>query len=281
MRFVPREEGFRSYLTFMNRLYSAGLLDPNSFTQDLDQIAAKGEEDRLGAFTAAGPFLAVGTERNEDFVQLTPLTSPESPDPVWPKTANVVRGTFAISQSNPDPAATIRWVDYFYSEAGALLLTNGVEGTDYERTPAGGLQRTYPEDVNPEEHRAGTITPDSGSALPLNRVPVVAITDIGVEETNPQNYYIGQQTKMKLEPIAEPVLPLLYFTPEEQQEVDFLLLDIETFVQEAEAGFVTGQRPLSDWDAYAATLEQIGAARLVELQQAAYDRYVEAGKAAE
>lgn len=281
VRFVPREEGFRSYLTFMNRLYSEGLLDPDSYTQDFDQIAAKGEANRLGAFTAAGPFLAVGTERNEDFIQLTPLTSPESPEPVWPQTSNVLRGTFAITSSNPNPEATMRWVDTFYGQEGALLLVHGVEGEDWERTPTGGLQRLYPEDVNPEEYRAGEITPDAGTQLPLNREPVVAISDIGVEETNPQNYYIGQQTQEKLEPHAQPVFPLVYFTPEEQQEVDFLLLDIESFVQEAEAGFVTGQRPLSEWDNYVATLEQIGAGRLVELHQAAYDRYLEADEAAE
>lgn len=280
VRFVPAEPEFRSYLEYMNRLYSEGLLDPDAYTQDFQQIAAKGDADRLGAFTAAGPFLVVGSERNEEFRQLMPLTSEVSPEPIWPESSNVLRGTFAITRDNPNPEATMRWVDYLYGEAGALLMVHGIEGEDWEYTAQGGLQRLYPEDVNPEEYRAGQLTPDAGTQLPLNRQPVFDISQVGVEETNPQNYYISQQTSEMLAPYAVPTFPLLYFTNEEQQELDFFLLDLENYVQQAEAGFVTGQRPLSEWENYLATVQQIGLERVLELYQAAYDRYLSAGEEA-
>ena len=140
----------------------------------------------------AGPFLYVGTERNNDFPQLPPLTSEVNGQQIWPRDSNIVRGTFAITSANEHPEATMRWVDYFYSPEGALLQVYGVEGENWTRTEAGGLERVTPEGTNPEEHRAGTITPDAGSQLPQYRPYVEAVTQVGVEQTNPQNFFIGQ-----------------------------------------------------------------------------------------
>jgi putative aldouronate transport system substrate-binding protein len=217
VRFIPSEPEFFEYLSFMNRLYREGLLDPDSYTQDFLQLVAKGDADRLGAFATAGPFLVVGTERNEAFAQLSPLVTEVGLEPRWPVMSNILRGTFAITARNPDPVATLRWVDYFYSEAGALLLVNGVEGRDWEATAAGGIRRLYPEDVNPEVYRATTLTPDVGTQLPHNREPVYARASRDWAETNPQNFYIAEQTRLKLEPHATPTFPLLYFTDAEQQ----------------------------------------------------------------
>lgn len=276
VRFVPGVPEFRDYLSFMNRLYREGLLDPDAYIQDPLQLVAKGDAGRLGAFATAGPFLVVGTERNEAFVQLTPLVTEAGLEPRWPVTSNILRGTFAITARNPNPAATLRWVDFFYSEAGALLLINGVEGEDWELTPAGGLRRLYPEGVNPEEYRAAYLTPDAGTQLPHNREPVFARSSRDWAETNPLNFYIAEQTRLKLEPYAAPTFPLLYFTDAEQQELNFLLLDLESYVAQNEAAFVTGQRPLTEWDDYLRTLERIGLARVLELHQSAYERYLEA-----
>jgi len=280
VRFVPAEPAFFDYLSFMSRLYREGLLDPDAYTQDFLQVVVKGEADRLGAFTAPGPFLVVGTARNEAFIQLTPLTSEANPEPRWPVMPNILRGTFAITSANPAPEATLRWVDLFYSEAGALLLVHGVEGEDWERTPAGGVRRLYPEEVNPEVYRAAQITSDAGSQLPHDRRPVFELSKVDLAETNPENFYIGEQTWKTLEPYGVPTFPPLYFTPEEQQELNFLLLDLETYTQGAEAAFVTGQRPLSEWEDYLATLGRIGLGRVLELHQAAYDRYLAAGERA-
>lgn len=278
VRFVPAEPAFYEYLAFVHRLYRDGLLDPDAFTQDLTALAAKGAADRLGAFTAAGPFLVVGPERNETFRQLLPLTSAVNATPMWPRTSAYVRGTFAISHTNPDPAATMRWVDRFYDLEGALLLVHGVYGEDWVYTPSGGIARLYPEGENPELYRAATLTPDAGSQLPHNREPVFALAQIDLAQTNPLNFYIAEQTAL-LEPYAAPTLPPLYFTPDEQRELSALLLELERFTQSAEAGFITGQRPLDTWEAYLETLRRIGLERVLALYTAAYERYLAAGAA--
>lgn len=273
VRFVPGEENFRAYLEYMHRLYSEGLLDPDSFTQNRQQITAKGQADRLGVFNHAGPFLVVGVERNNDFPHLTPLTSEVSEEPIWPRNSNIIRGTFAITRANEHPEASIRWVDYFYSEDGALLQVQGVEGEDWERGEQGGIERIVPDGMNPEEYRGGQVTPDSGTHLPQFREHVFNIAQVGIEVTNPRNAFIGQQTAEKLEPVARPTFPLLYFTEDEQSELNFLLADIESYTQQAEARFITGQQSLEEWDSHLNTVERIGVERVLEIYQAAYDRW--------
>lgn len=49
--------------------------------------------------------------------------------------------------------------------------------------------------------------------------------------------------------------------------------DINTYVYEMQTKFITGIEPLDNFDAYPATLEQMGVKRLIELQQAALDEF--------
>ena len=48
--------------------------------------------------------------------------------------------------------------------------------------------------------------------------------------------------------------------------------EIGKYLDESRAGFITGQLPLSEWDTFAQTLEEIGLSDFMEIQQAAYDR---------
>lgn len=44
-------------------------------------------------------------------------------------------GHFSITNVNENPEATIRWIDYFWSDEGAKMFFMGLEGETYEETP--------------------------------------------------------------------------------------------------------------------------------------------------
>lgn len=94
------------------------------------------------------------------------------------------------------------------------------------------------------------------------------------------NEFLLQETQDKIEANGEVIFPLVYLTKEEQDEVNTIQVDLETFVVEREAAFITGNIELNDetWNDYIATLEQIGVRRLEEIHQDAYDRWLEAGE---
>ena len=78
--------------------------------------------------------------------------------------------------------------------------------------------------------------------------------------------------------ITEHILPvsLLKFTDEEQYVIDNKYADITLYVSEMEAKFITGVADIEqEWDTYVAECEKMGLGEVLEIYQAAYDRWNE------
>ena len=63
-------------------------------------------------------------------------------------------------------------------------------------------------------------------------------------------------------------------TLEEAETYSTLMSDIETLVQENATKFVIGERSMSEWDDFQASLWQMGLQTCIDIQQAAYDRFM-------
>lgn len=70
------------------------------------------------------------------------------------------------------------------------------------------------------------------------------------------------------------MLPPITLTTEEGQEYTTIYGDIQTFVQENIPAFITGAKPLSDWDSFVAQIKALNIDRCIELQQNALTRYL-------
>ncbi|MBQ8230980.1 MAG: hypothetical protein IJZ34_03480 [Lachnospiraceae bacterium] len=67
---------------------------------------------------------------------------------------------------------------------------------------------------------------------------------------------------------------LLKFTEDEQYVLDNKLGEIESYYKQMEAEFITGAADIeTKWDEYVATIEKMGIADVLEVYQAAYDRW--------
>ena len=68
--------------------------------------------------------------------------------------------------------------------------------------------------------------------------------------------------------------PVVSYTTEEIEERSPIYKDLTTYLQQAKAQFITGELDVDqDWDTYVNTVEQMNASRLLEIEQAAYDRF--------
>jgi putative aldouronate transport system substrate-binding protein len=68
--------------------------------------------------------------------------------------------------------------------------------------------------------------------------------------------------------------PTLRFSDAEIVEVQALQRDIDTYVDENRDKFINGQLPFSQWNSFQTGLQQLRVARLVELYNAAYQRFL-------
>lgn len=191
--------------------------------------------------------------------------------PAIAKNRGITTGAFAITVTNPAPEASMRWVDYLYSYEGSLFFNKGPEGKLWEYTDEANRVKRYlpvPDGKEMEDYRA-TLTPNYG--IPA---PTINTDDINKGLKTDFDLWVEKETKEKLlDRGARPPFPALFLTVEEQTEINSLNSDLSTYVQQMEAKFVTGAEPLSNWDNYLNTMKKMGADRVVEIYQGAYDRW--------
>lgn len=271
VHYTPLEEGFKEYLTYMNRLWSEELLDHESFSQTAEQKKAKAQENRVALFSDWHAYMTKGGEPSTDDPMFAPVRSESVDAPAIAKNRGITTGAFAISESNPHPEASMRWVDYLYSYEGAMFFNKGPEGMLWEYTDKENRVKQYlpvPDGKEMEDYRA-TLTPNYG--IPA---PTLSMDDINKGLKTDFDLWVEQETQQKLlDKGARIPFPALFLTVEEQTEINSLNSDLSTYVKQMEAKFITGAEPLSGWDNYVATIKKMGGERVAEIYQAAYDRW--------
>lgn len=282
--YTPTTENYKGYLTSMNKLYNEGLLDKEVYGQSDEQKKAKGQNDQLGIFSDYFSFFTTGRTEIEALndPMFQPLTSEWSTDAVIPGSPRLSRGTFALTKVNPSPEASVRWVDYFYSEEGSKYLEQGPEGSlwEYQKNAVGEKVRVYTKgiDLKNTEDERGKITPAYGLTTPN------IVTDTGEyklltapdeEKDTRFDDWVAKETQEKMNDIAKVPFPLLYLTVKENDQVSATATDLSTYIEQMEAKFITGVEPLSKWDDFKKTVESMGIEKYLEVYQTAYNRWKE------
>ena len=73
--------------------------------------------------------------------------------------------------------------------------------------------------------------------------------------------------------------PIVAYTNEENDSRSTLVTDVANYIAQMRAEFITGQTDIdAGWDAYVDTVNKMGMDRLLEIEQAAYDRYLAVGE---
>ncbi|WP_322171059.1 extracellular solute-binding protein [Acutalibacter caecimuris] len=274
VNYGPYMEGWKKYVTTMHQWYTEGLIDPDFMATD----------------ERAADMTTVVTGKSGAFPALYTLpslyeASSEDPDmyliPVRPPVENAgdelhlrlrdsyVSGNTAISAQCEHPDIAMRWLDYLFTEEGALLANYGVEGDTFEYDADGKIAYTD-KMLNNEngwtaaQTMASYLCPSSGIANWSDWTREL----INVPEKDQDCYEVwgaaGEDYR----------LPALSLTPDESVERAALYADISTLVKENTAKFISGAMDIeSSWDKYISDLESMGVKRAIEITQGAYDRY--------
>lgn len=225
----------------------------------------------MAVFSDYFPYFTMGGEPSEEHPLMTPVKSEIEGSPVYGKHPGLsTNGTFAITSSNPNPEASMRWVDYLYSYEGATLFSQGPENVLWKYTDKEKHVKEWlpvPGGKDREEFK-GTLTPNYGI---LN--PGVNDNSFSLGLKSEFDNWIDKENAEKLTPIGKAPFPAVYLSVEEQSQVSAYLSDLDTYVKQMEAKFVTGAEPLANWDKYVAQLQKMGSDKIVEIYQAAYDRW--------
>ena len=275
------EENAKVGMEYIHNLYAEKLIDNDCFVTGAAEAQAKGAEGRVGSGFHALPRFVFGNmtiEKEATYPGIGAFSSEVNPERICTMGTGLSQGTFSLTDkcSEEVQVAMMRWVDYLYSEEGSWLIHYGPEGHIWEPSPNNPDMAVYiqPEDGrNTEEVRGGEITPDCGVACPKWVRP----TTEGAWDDVQQQARI-QWSEKNLNPYAKLVLPDMFFTTEEQAELDVLSTDLSKYMTENNAKFITGDQSFDEWDAYVQGYKDMGIDRMIEIYQTAYDRWAAAAE---
>jgi putative aldouronate transport system substrate-binding protein len=272
--FTANTQQFKDALTYFNKLYVEGLVDPEAFTHDVKQYTAKGMAPEMlyGVFFDWFDENTVGVERaKNDYIMLPPLKGIDgkqhwNEDPY----GTLARENFAITSKMKNPEVAIRWADYCYDRDLSIELCSGPFDVVLRKEGDRIITIPPPPGMSNDEfrylHTAAHTTPFAINEYDFK------YTIISTE--NVVRKLDRFETYRKYFPPREEIYPKVFFLQEEEEELAILRTDITDYVSQMRAKFIIGSESLtSGWNTYVQALNQMGLPRYVELHQKALDRY--------
>ncbi len=296
-------QNYRDYLTWLRKLYAEKLLDQEAFIQTTDEFRAKAKADTLGFF-GDWSMLATAVGAENDFVErdyeyLISLANYETGKQTVVLYPNYTEGARVMVNAETEyPREICRLLDYLYSEEGCILVNFGAEGVTYDllHDPFGNATHSVTPYWEAMKDQYPTLTEWQQQYLyPNNTLSLIVYDEISAIMDKATDEQLEQYIAYNEDPgfirvamwekaVREmdelvPSFPFLVYTAEEASERSTLVTDINSYITNMKAQFITGEKDIeTEWDSFQATLNGMGLDRLLTITQGAYDRYIAARK---
>jgi len=291
---------FKDGLRYIRSLYRDGLLSKDSFTASRAvraQLNSSSYESVIGAI----PNMHngnLGTRETGlpvrwiDYESIAPLQGPNGYRVARydPYEAYSLGGLIPATCKNP--ALIVRWLDWFMSEEGTVMLMYGDKGVGWTDPDPGATgadsspAKIKPILILPGNPEYGNVT--WGPRFPCYRSfeirnSVQTADDMFAPDGTGRDRYGDVNVRQMYLPYAqktENIIPPLYFSPEDSMDIAGLRTNINIYVDESIAKFTVGDMDIErDWDTFQNNLKNLGLDRYLNIVQAAYDGSAFAKKA--
>ncbi len=284
--FVPTAEHFKDALAWLKKLYDEELLDPEYFTQTADQVNAKQAQGIVGAFMDSAQWLDMtDPAMYEQWDGITPLTSEFNDTPLWPATDFQSVGMFVITDKCQNVEKLLEIADWAVTFDGYCTLLGGaelgtVEGMDMGYTIE-HFDESYGENAltlnytRPAEYESDTLWREAVISPGWGALPVCRI-DFTFVESSVTEQALSAALNDNYTPYMQVGWPdSVKFTDSEYSTLALLSTDIEAYLDQMVAMFITGEESLDNFDAFVQGLNDRNLEQYLEIYQTAYDRYLE------
>lgn len=267
----PIQEGWREYLTMLNRWYEEGLLDPDFMTNGSWQVdTAAVVNGETGVWNAMYTMIAQ-YESGDPEMEVVPMTSPvkERGDELHIRREDgFVGNAVAISADCEYPEIAMQLWNYLYTEEGSLLANYGLEGDTFtyqDGKPVLTDKIADNEQYSMSQAQALYLMPPSrfGGFYDWTRelaaVPQKDVKAFDIWSVADDAYILPAR---------------ISYTSEESTERAKIVAEVSTYMKENSVKFITGVLDIdTEWDNYVNQLKALGIDRAVEITQAALDRF--------
>lgn len=282
VRYGRTEPAYKEFLAYMNKLYEENLLDPDFAIIDGTTLKAKILNQEVGAWTGyTSTYMGVqydqihASDPNSKFYPIG-ITNPkltEDQTLLYRQASYPFRNNGAcITTSCKDIEAVAKWLDFFWTDEGDMLINWGVENESYVFDENG-----TPVFTEALKNDPNGLSPTNAFAFwrrqnaPIAMDHQTRLMSKG-SYTTPEsiNALYTWETTNGIYPMAMPPVTLL---PEETAEYASKMTEIETYANEMRIKFIMGKAPLNEFEQYVQQIQSMGLADVIKIQQAALDRY--------
>ena len=286
-------EAFGAYLTFMNQLYTEGLIEQDFFTLDKTTVEGKMAENKYGAYGFV-PFLQL-PETFSEWWAVAPMTSELNETKIFPSRCpdvnadslvQVGTGGFVITSECEYTDVMVRFADWFY-EPTSYNYNLSVFGPTVDMVDEIGYGLTGGWEMNPETLAYQYVdAEDSSQNYPymcahvfgihagqglgngtyyavVNQVIAglesdVTTLDVPLDITVANDHSRLACMEMDIPYIQTMYPPVTFFSAEDTQAISDYQTLISDYVKQETAKFITGLRPLGEIEDYFAELDAMG-----------------------
>ncbi len=271
--FYPTSEQYKAAIKWANKLYTEGVIDAETFTQDYATLTGKwtNEAAPLVGLTFQWTPDAVFGKWSDQYIAIAPLKGPDGKQYAGGDANgvfSVMRNEAQITTKCANPEIAARWLDEFYTPEASIQNFWGAIGTVITKNSDG----TYSLNNPPEGTSADAWYWDQ------------SLRDFGPKFVDPnfnKNIKLdstkGDGFKLEISKIADPFVtvpfPDAIYTSDENTELATLTTDIGGYVLQTRANWITKGGIDEGWDEYVKKLNDMGLEKFVQIRMAAYDRF--------
>ena len=269
------QEGFKSGMQWLHKLYEEGLIDPECFTQDWSTYVAKGKSHRYGVcFT----WDVANIDNLEDFVPLAALKADVVN--VTPMngsfTSGFDRGRCVVTSKCENPAFVCSWLDLMYDPFQSPQNNWGTYGEDDEfdifelSTNSNGdkmLKHAPLGEASPVEVREAECV--GGPLAILDEYYGVYVTcpdDAQYRLDWIKEYYTDDMN-------CKYVYPNVFMTAEDTETLTTIQTDLISFINSSRSNFVMNGLTDAEWDEYLKQVNSYGLDQYLSIYQKYLDEF--------
>lgn len=271
-------DNMRAYLTYVNQLFEDGVLDQEICYMNMDTLAEKIANDRVGCFVfysgfaiGYGVLTPAGIEDplSECFTLGLPLASEYNGNEGYFMRRTVAYGNSgaSISYECDNVELACKWLDTLFADPYIMWIrAYGKEGETYEIDENGQVMPILDEAGNPVDlgqYGCGQLS-----------LPFIQTTEELLLDKMPYDWYLEQYEQIRNVKWKSASVPKISIFSEEESEIrDMYNSEVLTYWLEARDRFITGMSDIdTEWDSYVAGIEAMGLGYLTQVWQMVYDR---------
>lgn len=285
--FGPATQEFKEVLSFLNRAFEAGVLDPDFATTTSEQFESKLSSGKSFFYLDNSGFGINYTKALRKLdgmenatMQVIPIPENSFGQRRAVSYAKALPGRFyALNASAKNKEEIIKFIDWMYSDEGSDISNYGVEGESFEYNANG-----EPEFKKDFVMKYKDAQPSTYYAI---------YSDLGITKLNFSLYACNTKTWFEIEKLAgnwddvsdeywsiienDKAYRDNYISPplsvEDSEKVKDILVELNTMLEQEYNKYIMGVEPIENWDKVIEKAEELGARELEKIYNDANAQY--------